>query len=89
MAIANIFGSNAIMIALLLVVDVAYREGPLLDAIDAPARFSTLLGIAVTAVYLGGLVIRSRRSWLRLGLDSWVVAVLYGAGLVGLYVLGR
>lgn len=87
MAVANIFGSNAIMIALLLPVDVALRGGPLLDAVDSSARFSAAAGIAVTAAYLIGLVERRDRAFLGLGLDSWIVLVLYAATLAGLYSL--
>lgn len=87
MAVANIFGSNAIMVALLFVGDCAYRGGPLLDRADDSALLSAVAGIAVTAAYVTGLVERRNRSFLRLGVDSWIVLWLYAATVTGLYVL--
>lgn len=87
MAIGNIFGSNAIMIALLLVADVAYREGPILNRVDGSAQFACALGMAVTVVYTIALVRPPRRNFGRIGADSLVVLVLYILGLVGLYTL--
>lgn len=87
MAVADIFGSNMIMIALLLPSDLLYREGVLLAEDNASARFALVLGIALTAIYLAGLVLRQRRSYLRLGIDSWAVLVVYAAGIAFLYTL--
>lgn len=87
MAVADIFGSNMIMIALLLPSDLLYREGVLLAEDNASARFALVLGIALTAIYLAGLVFRQRRSYLRLGLDSWAVLIVYAIGVTFLYEL--
>lgn len=87
MAVADIFGSNLIMIGLLLPADVLYRSGALLDHMDASARFALTLGIVLTAVYLTGLVLRRRAVFLRLGFDSWLVLLFYAAGLAVLYGL--
>ena len=46
MAISNIFGSNLIMLALLLPADLFYREGVLLSAVDRSALFALIAGIA-------------------------------------------
>ncbi|MDZ7670901.1 MAG: sodium:calcium antiporter [Gammaproteobacteria bacterium] len=87
MAVADILGSNLIMVALLLPADVLYRSGLLLDGLDASARFALALGVLVTAIYLAGLILRTPRRWLRLGWDSWAVLVCYGLGLLVLYQL--
>lgn len=87
MAISNIFGSNMIMIALLLPADVLYREGPILDAVDDAAVFTVAVGMAVTALYLIGMLERRDRTFLRMGLDSLGVLALYVASLVGLWTL--
>ena len=58
MAISNIFGSNLIMLALILPADIAYRQGPILAEADPIAQFSIAVGIAVTAIYVAGILIR-------------------------------
>jgi len=87
MAVSDIFGSNLIMVGLLLPADLLYRPGPLLDHMDSSARFALTLAIVLTAVYLTGLVLRRRRRFLRLGFDSWAVLLLYAGGLAVLYHL--
>jgi len=87
MAVADVLGSNLIMVALLFPSDLLYRDGLLLDAIDPSARFALTLGIIVTSIYLAGLVLRQRHRVLGLGLDSWAVLVCYLGGLAVLYHL--
>jgi cation:H+ antiporter len=87
MAIANIFGSNLIMLALILPADIAYRRGPILAEADASAQFSIVTGIAVTAIYVAGILIRRTPSMFGAGLDSWLVMSVYVASLVGLYFM--
>lgn len=87
MAFSNIFGSNGIMVTLLFISDVFYREGPILDTIGNSAMFSAAMGIVVTAVYLGGMVERRDRTIMRMGLDSFLVLLIYPASLVVLYLL--
>ena len=87
MAISNIFGSNMIMVALLLPADALYREGPILAAADDAALFTVAVGIAVTALYLIGMIERRNYTVLRMGVDSLAVLVLYVGSLIGLYFL--
>lgn len=85
MAISNIFGSNAIMVALLFLSDLFYRGGPILTAADAASTFTVAMGIVVTCAYLAGLVERRDQVFLRMGLDSVAVLVLYVGTLIVLY----
>jgi len=85
MAVSNIFGSNLIMIALILPADMAYREGPILAHVDRDAQFSLVTGILVTAIYVAGLLIRRTPPLFGAGLDSWLVLIVYVASLVALY----
>jgi cation:H+ antiporter len=87
MAIANIFGSNLIMIFLLLPADLCYRKGAILNAADASARFALISGIVVTTVYLTGLILRKPKRFLTIGIDSCVVLAFYIATLFVLYGL--
>lgn len=47
--------------------------------------YLTALAALLTVVYMAGLVFRSERQWLRMGLDSILVLVLYVVGIVGAY----
>ncbi|MBV1915985.1 MAG: hypothetical protein KUG72_11415 [Pseudomonadales bacterium] len=87
MAVSNVFGSNLIMIFLLLSSDLFYREGLLIDAIDPSATLALIVGILLTSVYLIGLILRSRRRILGMGLDSWLVIIIYTASLFAFYQL--
>lgn len=87
MAISNIFGGNAFDTALLFVADVAYREGPILMAVEPWAGFAAGLGIVLTIFYLWGLVERQDRTIFGVGIDSALVLVTYIAGLIVLYLI--
>jgi cation:H+ antiporter len=87
MAIANIFGSNLIMIALVLPADVFYRGGPILGQIDKVVQFGIVSGVLVTSIYIVGLLIRRTPRWFGAGLDSWLVLAVYALALLGTYFL--
>jgi len=87
MAISNIFGSNLIMIVLIFPADIFYRPGPILAAADKSAVYALAVGLVVTAIYLIGLIMRSRRRLLGMGYDSLAVLVVYGLSLFALYAL--
>ena len=59
-------------------------EEAVLPQAQATDIYLTGLGILLTAVYVSGLIFRSRRRVLRMGTDSMVVLILYALGVVGL-----
>ncbi len=87
MAISNIFGSNLIMVVLILPADIIYRSGPILLSADKSAIYALTAGLVVTAIFMIGLVIRSRRKILGMGYDSFAVLVVYLLSLFALYAL--
>lgn len=87
MAFSDIFGTNLFDIVLIFVADLLYAGPPVLQEVGRFSLLGALLGIAVTTVYLAGLIERRDRAVLRMGLDSWLVLVIYFAGLFGLYQL--
>lgn len=87
MAIANIFGSNLLMVALVFPADFAYRGGPLLAALDATTTLALLSGLAVTLIYVAGLLVRSRRRVAGMGVDSALVIGAYVLTLIAYYHL--
>ncbi len=86
MAISNIFGSNLIMVALILPADLAYRDGPILMEIGQSAQLSITIGLLVTAIYAAGIVIRRTPRLLGAGVDSWLVLAIYFASIWLAYV---
>ena len=58
-------------------------EAALLQA-QATDIYLTGLGILLMAVYVSGLIFRSRQRLSRMGADSMVVLILYALGVVGL-----
>lgn len=87
MAISNIFGSNLLMVALVLPADMAYWGGPLLAAVDPTTSLALASGLAVTIIYIAGMLIRSRRRIAGMGLDSALVLAGYLLTLLAFYYL--
>lgn len=85
LAFSNIFGSNLIMLMMLLPADLLFTEGPILQGSGLAESVSLLAGILVTGIYLVGLLIRRKPGILRLGVDSWLVLGLYLGSVVLLY----
>ncbi|MHA1517458.1 MAG: sodium:calcium antiporter, partial [Alphaproteobacteria bacterium] len=77
MAISNIFGSNLLMVALVLPADLAYTGEPVLGTIDQATAFALLSGVLVTAIYLAGLLMRAKRQIFGMGVDSALVLLVY------------
>lgn len=86
MAISNVFGSNLIMLLLILPADIFYRGGTILSEIDANAQLAIAAGMLVTAIYAAGILIRRTPRFLGAGIDSWLVLLVYFAGIIIAYV---
>ncbi|HEX2973510.1 MAG TPA: hypothetical protein VHP11_14340, partial [Tepidisphaeraceae bacterium] len=86
LAISNIFGTAAFMVALLFLGDVFY-SGPLLSATSNAAIFAMAAAVVTTAIYLIGMLERRNRTVFGMGIDSLAVLVTYGITLAVLYSL--
>jgi cation:H+ antiporter len=84
LAVSDIFGGNAFLPVLFLLATLLSGES-VLPAAKPTDIYLTGLGIMLTCVYLSGLVLRSKRQWWRMGIDSWLVMMLYALGVVGLF----
>lgn len=85
MAISDILGTTAFNVALLLGVDALSAGEPVLSGVGNFTAVGTLLGLAVTGLFLVGLVERANRTFLRMGVDSAAILVVYSGGMVLLY----
>lgn len=84
MAFSNIFGTNLLNVGLLLLADLSYLKGPVLNEVHNFAAAGAVLGIILTSIYLVGLTIQFRKTYFRLGFDSILVIIFY---MVGAFIL--
>lgn len=81
MAIGDILGGNMVDIALIILVDLLYRDGLALQMVDKTSLGAALLGIVLTGLILFGMVERRDRTVLRMGYDSAAVILTYLMGI--------
>jgi cation:H+ antiporter len=86
LALGDVFGGNAFQLCLFLVAD-AVARAPVLPTAGILNSWLAALGVALTAIYAVGVIVRPRRCWLRLGADSILAVVLFAVGIVGLIAL--
>ena len=77
------FGGNAFQVTLFLIADLVAGE-PVLPSEGASNAWIGSVGIVMTAVFVGGILLRPRERRWRLGVDSWVATSIYALGLGGL-----
>jgi len=83
LAISDIFGGNAFLPVLFLVASLLSGQSVLPHAQNTDVYLAAL-GIAVTAIYMFGLILRPTTRYARMGLDSWLVLLTYAMGMAGL-----
>ncbi|MFJ4037296.1 sodium:calcium antiporter [Microbacterium sp. NPDC090007] len=86
LAISDIFGGNAFLPVLFLLATVISGSAVLPRANGADI-YLTALAALLTLVYVVGLIFRPRRRILGMGVDSFVVLVLYAVGIAGLFAV--
>ncbi len=86
LALGDIFGGNAFQLCLFLLADLIAAK-PILPSAGALNSWLAALGIALTAVYAIGVIVRPPRCRWRLGPDSALALVLFGLGTAGLFVV--
>lgn len=87
MAMSDIFGTNLFDLSFLFLIDLTDGSGAVMNSAGRFEALAAMIGITVTAIFLAGLSERRDRTVFGMGYDSLAVMLVYGAGLVGLYVL--
>ncbi len=87
LAISNIFGSNLIMVVLVVPADAIYQKAPILREADQPSQLALATGMLVTTIFMIGMIVRRKPMLGKLGVDSAVVLACYSASIAGLYLL--
>jgi cation:H+ antiporter len=82
LAVGDIFGGNAFQLCLFVVADLVAGK-PVLPTTGAANGWLAGLGLALTAVFIGGVIVRPKRPN-RLGPDSILAILIYVVGIVGL-----
>jgi cation:H+ antiporter len=86
LAVSDIFGGNAFLPVLFLLASLLSGEAVLAQAKNTDIYLASL-GVLLTAIYIYGFIFRPKRQILSLGLDSFIVLILYAVGVVGLFVI--
>ena len=86
LAVSDIFGGNAFLPVLFLLATVIAGEAVLPKA-QSTDIYLAGLGVLLTAVYIYGLIFRPSQQILRMGVDSFIVLVLYSLGIIGLFAI--
>lgn len=87
MAISDIFGTNILNVGLIFGIDIIAKQSPVLNHLGSFSVVAALLGALLTGLFLMGLAERRDRTFLRMGMDSLLVLLFYGAGLALLFNL--
>lgn len=87
MAISDVFGTNLFNVAIIFLVDTLHPGGPVLLEVGRTAGFGALMALVLTAIFLIGMLERRNRAFMRMGLDSIGVVLIYAGSLVVLYQL--
>lgn len=84
LAIAAIIGGNCLDVLNLVVGDLAYSGGSLFHTANRDELFLTSAALLMTTTVLGGLLVRQRRGWFRLGFDGFLLIAVYATTLITL-----
>ena len=86
MAVSDIFGGNAFLPVLFIVASIISGEA-ILPSLKSSDMYLTGIGILLTGIYMIGMIIRPRKQFLYMGIDSIVVLIVYAVSLIGLLFL--
>ncbi len=84
MAVANLFGSNTFNVVLIPIMDFVAGKQAILSTVAPHHLITAGFAIAMTTIAIMGVVYRSRKSFLYLGLDALAILGFY---LLGTYLI--
>jgi len=86
MAVSDIFGGNAFLPVLFIVASIISGNA-ILPSLKPSDMYLTCIGILLTGIYMIGMIIRPRKQFLYMGIDSIVVLIVYAVSVIGLLFL--
>ena len=87
MAFGQVLGTNFINLSLILVADIFFGGGPVINELGRFEILSALLGAILTGVFMVGLLEHRNLRVMRMGYDSLAVMVFFGCGLALLFAI--
>ncbi len=87
LAVSDIFGGNAFLPVLFLLATLISGQAVLPGARKSDI-YLTGLAMLLTSVYAWGMIFRRQKQFLRMGIDSLIVLILYLIGIAGLFAVG-
>lgn len=88
LAMSDIFGGNAVLPVLFIFADLVAGKPALPHAADTDIWVAGL-GVLLTGIYIAGIIVRPKRTFFRLGPDSWTAIFVYAVGIAGLVLIAR
>jgi cation:H+ antiporter len=88
LSVSEIFGGNAFAPALFILGDVIAGT-PVLVHAKAADLWMGALGVIVTSIFVVSFILRPQRTFLRIGVDSWLAIAVYAVGIVGLATIPK
>jgi cation:H+ antiporter len=89
MALGNIFGSNLCNTTFVPLLDLFYREAPILASASPIHLLTIILQTILTCIFVVALVYRSRKSFLKLGWGVISMMIVYFIGVWLLFQVER
>ena len=86
MAVSDIFGGNAFLPVLFLMASLIGGDA-ILPNLKSSDIYLTVLGIILTGIYMIGMMIHSKKQIFRMGIDSFIVIIVYLLGLWGFMLI--
>ncbi|WP_419800569.1 sodium:calcium antiporter [Mucilaginibacter sp.] len=86
LAISDIFGGNAFLPVLFLIATLISGKA-ILPTAQKSDIYLTGLGMLLTTIYIYGLIFRPRKQILHMGIDSFLVLIIYFLGIGGLFFI--
>lgn len=84
LAVGDIIGGNTFDTLFIAASDIAYRQGPIYQDISSNEIFWLAMTIIMTGVLLMGLIHRERHGIANIGMESFLIIVIYAGGLLTL-----
>ena len=87
MAFGQVMGANFFNMSQILLADVVFLGGPVINELSRFEAISALLAALLIGIYLVGLLERRNPTVMRMGYDSLAIIILFSVGLVLLFTL--
>lgn len=86
LAIGNIVGGNAFDTIMVVVADIAYTEGSIFNVLDRKVSILVVTTLLMTAVLLIGLIRREKRGLANIGIESYLIMIIYAGAMLMIFL---